>query len=55
MIMSGKESEVWNMLGKGIDERPCRSTWWVFSLDRPKDLRSVCVVEVSATTTHWDP
>ena len=27
----------------------------LFHWNRPYDPRSVCVVQVTATTTHWDP
>ena len=55
MIMLDKEREVWNMFGKGIDERPCRSTWWVVSLE-PSIGPEICMCDLrSATTTHWDP
>ena len=49
------EVSVWTRFGKGIDERPCRSTWWVVSL-KPSSGTEFCVCDPwIATTTHWDP
>ena len=46
-----KEKEVWNTLGKGIDERPCRSTWWVVSLE-PYIGPEICMFGSSSSYYH---
>ena len=41
--------------GKGSGERPCRSTWWVVSL-QPSSGTEFCVCDPwTVTTTHWVP
>ena len=48
------ELSVWTRFGKGSGERPCRSTWWVVSL-QPSPGTEFCVCDPwSATTTHWN-
>src|SRR3954469_19887106 len=37
--------------GKGIDERPCRSTWWVVSL-RPSLRTEICVCDLRFSYYH---
>ena len=39
------------MLGKGIDERPCRSTWWVVSLE-PSIGPEICMCGSSSSYYH---
>ena len=51
MILPNKEKEVWNTLGKGIDERPCRSTWWVVSLESSIGPE-ICVCDSSYSYYH---
>ena len=49
------ELSVWTRFGKGSGERPCRSTWWVVSL-QPSSGTEFCVCDPwTTTTTHWDP
>ena len=48
------ELSVWTRFGKGSGERPCRSTWWVVSL-QPSSGTEFCVCDPwPATTTHWN-
>ena len=48
------ELSVWTRFGKGSGERPCRSTWWVVSL-QPSSGTEFCVCDPwTATTTHWN-
>ena len=35
----------WTRFGKGIDERPCRSTWWVVSL-KPSLSTEICMCDL---------
>ena len=42
---------MWNMFGKGIDERPCRSTWWVVSLE-PSTGPEICMCDSSYSYYH---
>src|SRR3954468_14556527 len=47
-------SKVWKCrtrFGKGIDERPCRSTWWVVSL-RPSLGTEICVCDLRLSYYH---
>ena len=39
------------MFGKGIDERPCRSTWWVVSLE-PSIGPEICMCGSSYSYYH---
>ena len=47
------EVSAWTRFGKGSGERPCRSTWWVVSL-QPSSGTEFCVCDPwTVTTTHW--
>ena len=49
------ELSVWTRFGKGSGERPCRTTWWVVSL-QPSSGTEFCVCDPwPVTTTHWVP
>ena len=45
MLMPVMWGMCWTCFGKGIDERPCRSTWWVVSL-RPSIRTEICMCDL---------
>ena len=45
MLMPVMWGMCWTCFGKGIDERPCRSTWWVVSL-RPSLRTEICMCDL---------
>ena len=55
MIMLVMWGMCWTCFGKGIDERPCRSTWWVVSLQLSSGTEFCVCDPWTATTTHWVP
>ena len=51
MIMSVMRVVWWTRFGKGIDERPCRSTWWVVSL-KPTLSTEICMCDLRYSYYH---
>ena len=51
MFMSVMRVVWWTRFGKGIDERPCRSTWWVVSL-KPTLSTEICMCDLRISYYH---